>query len=113
MAIYRAGTLSSDPDFLATFTYGLNQLNSWSRWAFNNSTADEWVTQARVAASAQDRVKLYQQIQNTFDTQPSHLIFLYNNIHYVFFNNKVQGINSVGVSPGFEIDWTMVYVRES
>jgi len=113
MAIYRAGTLSSDPDFLATFTYALNQLNSWSRWAFNNSTADEWVTQARVAASAQDRVKLYQQIQNTFDTQPSHLIFLYNNIHYVFFNNKVQGINSVGVSPGFEIDWTMVYARES
>lgn len=113
LAMYNAGTLSSDPDFLATFTYGLNQLNSWSRWAFNNSTADNWVTQARVASSIQERVRLYRLIQNTFDSEPSHILFLYNTIRYVFMNKKVQGLTSVGVAIGYEIDWTQVYTRAS
>ena len=40
----------------------------------------------------------------------SHLIYLYNNVHYVFFQKTVKGLNALGVVGGLEVDWTQVYV---
>ena len=112
MAMFNGGTLTPDPDYMATITYQIGQLNADIRWGFANQTATSWVAQARSATSIQDRVAWYHKIQDTFDSQPSHLIFLYNNIHYVFFNKKVQGIASMGVSVGYEVDWTQVAVSQ-
>jgi len=111
MSIFRAQPASGpEPDQLATFDYGLNQVNSYYRWGFNNKTADDIVVRARTSASPSERLALYQQLQNTFDTQPSHLIYLYNNVHYVFFQKTVKGLNALGVVGGLEVDWTQVYV---
>lgn len=111
MAIFRQQPAAGpEPDKPATSNYLRDQPNSYFRWGFTNSTADDMVLQARASISPSERKILYQQLQYMFDAQPSQLIWLYNNVHYVFFQKTVKGLNALGIVGGLEVDWTQVYV---